>query len=499
MEIPGIAVHGFADKERYNLCLHWALFFRPGSGMKFPGSTVLLLLGLALPSFAQSQQVVHGRDERRKADIVVVVAHPDDEAAVTPYLARAIYDLHKRVAVVFATRGGSGGNDYSREHGPALANIREMEAREACAKLGITNVWFLDGKDTASQNVLNSLANWGHGSNLEKLVDLFRLTQPEIVITWLPSVFIGENHGDHQAAGVLATEAFDLSGNPVAFPAQVAGASKRLEPYLENLTPWQAQKIYYFSDANDAKQFVGKGPAYSVKEISPAQKKPYWRMALDAAKPHLTQFPADIERISKLNDAQLEKLMSDPNTAWWTEPMTLIFGKAIARTTATADVFANIQPGAVEAPSLAAAKDLGAKRWQKDSISLGGPWGYYAAFRVEHGLADLPVAPQPEIAIKPHASVYLPIIVHHADGAPLSVSIKVDAPSGWKVTSGQGDFSLPAEPSTALQVEVETPLMSPEELKTAKPQEIIVRAEKNGASIGEVKLRVQLQSGALPQ
>jgi LmbE family N-acetylglucosaminyl deacetylase len=462
------------------------------------GIALLFVVSMPASVLGQTPQFVRGPDERMKADILVVVAHPDDEAAVTPYLARAIYDLHKRVAVVFATRGGSGGNDYSREHGPALANIREIEAREACAKLAITNVWFLDGKDTASQNVLNSLANWGHGSNLEKLVGLFRLTQPEIVITWLPSVFIGENHGDHQASGVLATEAFDLSANPVAFPAQVVGASKRLEPYLENLTPWQAQKIYYFSDANDSKQFVGKGPAYSVKEISPSQKKPYWRMALDAAKPHLTQFPADIERISKLNDAQLEKMMSDPNTAWWTEPMTLIFGKAIIPTAATADVFANIQAGAV-ALSLATAKDLGAKLSAKDSISLGGPWGYYAAFRVEHGLVDLPVAPQPEIAIKSHTSMYVPIIVQHADAAPASISIKVDAPSGWKVTSGQGDFTLPAEPSSALQVEVETPLISPEELKTAKPQEITVRAEKNGASVGEVKLRVQLQGGALPQ
>jgi len=464
----------------------------------------LVLALLFLVSFpasvrAQTPQPVRGADERMKADILVIVAHPDDEAAVTPYLARAIYDLHKRVAVVFATRGGSGGNDYSREHGAALANIREMEAREACAKLGISNVWFLDGKDTASQNVLNSLANWGHGSNLEKLVGLFRLTQPEIIITWLPGVFIGENHGDHQAAGVLATEAFDLSGDPVAFPAQVAGASKRLEPYLEDLTPWQAQKIYYFSDANDSKQFVGKGPAYSVKEISPSQKKPYWRMALDAAKPHLTQFPADIERISKLDDAQLEKMMSDPNAAWWSEPMTLIFGKAVIATAPTADVFANIHANSVIPVSAPAAKNLDTQSSTKDSISLGGPWGYYASFRAEHGLVDLPVAPQPEIAIKTHTLMYVPIVVHQADSASFTLSTKVEAPSGWKVTAGQGNFTLPAELSTALQVELETPLLSPEELKSTKPQEITVRAEKNGASIGEVKLRVQLQGSALPQ
>ncbi len=68
---------------------------------------IALLFAVSLPAslFAQTPQIVHGPDERMKADILVVVAHPDDEAAVTPYLARAIYDQHKRVAVVFATRG----------------------------------------------------------------------------------------------------------------------------------------------------------------------------------------------------------------------------------------------------------------------------------------------------------------------------------------------------------------------------------------------------------
>ena len=33
-------------------------------------------------------------------------------------------------------------------------------------------MWFLGGKDTASQNVLLSLANWDHGESLEQLVRL---------------------------------------------------------------------------------------------------------------------------------------------------------------------------------------------------------------------------------------------------------------------------------------------------------------------------------------
>jgi len=250
-----------------------------------------LLAFLPLAAIAQSPARIKSADERFKADILVVVAHPDDEAAVTPYLARAIYDEHKRVAVVYGTRGGSGANEYGRETGPALADVREQEARQACAALGITHVWFLDGKDTASQNVLESLANWGHGRNLEEMVRLVRLTRPDVIITWLPGIFIGENHGDHQAAGVLATEAFDLASDPTAFPSQVAGASKRLEPFLENLAPWQPRKIYYFSDASDQKPFAATGPSYSIKEISPSQHKPYWRLALDAAKSHVTQFP----------------------------------------------------------------------------------------------------------------------------------------------------------------------------------------------------------------
>jgi len=302
-------------------------------------SLVFVLLFAVSHAIAQEPQKIKGPDERYKVDILVVVAHPDDEGAVTPYLARAIYDLHKTVAVVFGTRGGSGGNDYRREHGPAMADVREIEARQACAKLGIDKVWFLGGKDTASQNVLNSLANWGHGQSLEELVRIVRLTRPEIIITWLPGIFIGENHGDHQAAGVLATEAFDLAADTTAFPAQLAGASKRLEPYLENLTPWQPKKIYYFTDANDQKQFAGHGFAYSVREVSPSQKKPYWLLAMRSAQAHLTQFPDEIHRWSSLSDEEIQKAMSDPSHLWWSEPETLIFGKSVTTANPTDDIF----------------------------------------------------------------------------------------------------------------------------------------------------------------
>ena len=150
---------------------------------------------------AQHQTTVPSLDGRYKTEILLVVAHPDDEGATTPYLARAL-DQGKRVALVFGTRGSSGANEAGAEQAAALGDIREIEARNALATLGITNVWFLSGKDTASQNVLQSLASWGHGQCLEQLVRLVRLTRPEVILTFLPGTFIGEDHGDHQASGV---------------------------------------------------------------------------------------------------------------------------------------------------------------------------------------------------------------------------------------------------------------------------------------------------------
>src|SRR6516162_8424542 len=239
------------------------------------GLVILLLFRPFILLAAQEPRALPQADERYKADIMVVVAHPDDEGAVTPYLARAL-DEHRRIAVVFGTRGSSGSNEAGAEQAAALGAVREIEARSALETLGINNVWFLSGKDTATQDVLVSLANWDHGETLEQMVRLVRLTRPEVILTFLPGTFMGEDHGDHQASGVVSTEAFDLAGNPAVFPEQVAGPMKRLEPFLADLRPWQAKKIYYFPDADREDIFRGKGPSYSVKEVSRLSNKPYW-------------------------------------------------------------------------------------------------------------------------------------------------------------------------------------------------------------------------------
>src|SRR6266571_1695996 len=55
-------------------------------------NTNLLLYG----AIAQEPKALPLPDGRYKADLLLVVAHPDDESAATPYLARAL-DEHKRI------------------------------------------------------------------------------------------------------------------------------------------------------------------------------------------------------------------------------------------------------------------------------------------------------------------------------------------------------------------------------------------------------------------
>jgi len=302
-----------------------------------------LVLSLKLVAQDKSVQSAPRPDDRLKADVLLIVAHPDDETAVSAYLAQLL-DQGKRVAAVYLTHGEAGHNNMGRERGPSLGAAREMELRHAMAQLGVENVWFLDGKDTPSQDVLQSLANWHHGSSLEDIVRIVRITRPAVIITWLPSIFIGENHGDHQAAGVLAVEAFDSAGDASLFPAQLAQPRKVNETLLEGLSPWQPQKIYFFSDASDDKQFRGKGPEYATTAISPTRHLPYWRIAMEEFRFHLTQYRSYIEKLGSLDDEQLTKLAGADQDGWST-PVRLIFGKSLVPGTATGDVLEGIRPG----------------------------------------------------------------------------------------------------------------------------------------------------------
>ena len=65
------------------------------------------------------------------------------------------------MAVIYTTRGNSGGNAAGQEQANALADVREMEARHSLASYGVSDAWFLHGSDTPGADVLHSLEQMG--------------------------------------------------------------------------------------------------------------------------------------------------------------------------------------------------------------------------------------------------------------------------------------------------------------------------------------------------
>jgi LmbE family N-acetylglucosaminyl deacetylase len=393
-------------------------------------------------------------DARYKADILLVVAHPDDETLVTSYLARAIFDQHKRVAVVYCTRGDSGSNSEAREHAHALGLVREIEGRRAMEFFGVSNVWFLNGRDTASQNVLVSLAAWPSGSVLEQLVRLFRLARPEVVFTWLPSSVAGENHGDHQAAGVLATDAFDEAGDPTVFPSQVTAPIRQFENALEGLSPWQPKKLYYFTDAFDTKLFQGRGPEYSGKDISPSRKSSYLQLAAQAYVPYYTQ-SADPRlnravEAGKDFDALISKLLQ---TGDLYDPVRLWLAKSDVSGSVTGDVFEGIGPNPI---LFAPSKNSPPPTPQQTEIEIAGPWGFYREFWRAHGLDSLRFL-RPEIAVQPEDTLTIPVRIKNNTSHQDKFTVSTVLPQGWKLERDLARVEVPAGGEATVGIPVVAP------------------------------------------
>ena len=426
-------------------------------------------------------------DDRYKADILVVVAHPDDETMVSGYLARAIYDQHKRVAVVFGTRGDGGGNAAGNEQAAALGAEREIEGRRALAALGIFNVWFLGGPDTPGQDVLRSLETWNHGDCLGRLVRIYRLTRPEVVLTWLPAYVAGENHGDHQAAGVLAAEAFDLSGDRTQFAEQVTAPRDHYDigNLTEGLLPWQPKKIYFFSDASHTDFLEGKGPVYSTVDVSPARKMPYYRIAADEMAYHLTQSDTGMMAV---------RAIEKNDFSYFRQPVRLIFGKSVtASVSPTADVFSGITaaPPPFVRPAAYKASDA-----QGTGIRLGGPWAFYRDFQPAHGLEHLSqLLASPETAAGPGSRLHIPILIGNSSGSGVEITLSANAPAGWRRLRGEGRYPVRAHETYPASLEFEIPADA-----AAGWREVRIDAKDvGGAAIGSVALRVHIERGALPQ
>jgi LmbE family N-acetylglucosaminyl deacetylase len=423
-------------------------------------------------------------DPRYKTDILLVVGHPDDEVMATSYLAREIYDNHKRVAVVYETPGDGGTNEVGPEQAAALGSLRQMEGRRAVGSLGITNVWFLSGQDTPSQNVLTSLERCGHGRCLDQLIRIVRITRPSVILTWLPDFATGENHADHQASGVLATEAFDLAGDPTVLSEQVSPATRpdKESNLTEGLRPWQPEKIYYFANATHDIG-VGQGPEYSSQEVSPSHHVSYGMLAAEVFTSHLTQGGTQIA--DQIANHTLGNPPGEISTIA-TGPVRLILGKSLVPSGVTDDVFAGIVPDGIpyqRPPGFTAHKYSG------PMLEIGDPWSYYHKFWQAHGLDHLTTLVPLEVSIHVDGLLMIPLIINNPLDTAIDVSLSVKAPDGWKVTPVK-PASVAPHSEYYCRVQATAPAT-----KLPGWQEFAVSAQSGNKQIGTVALRVELSNG----
>ena len=171
-----------------------------------------------------------------KTDIMGVFAHPDDETGMAATLARYALGQTSVVANVYCTRGEGGGNMVGTQSGAALGALREAELRDCLTTLGVRYAYFLDQLDWAyTESIAATLEKWGKEQTLERLVHFVRALRPEIIVTMNPAPTPGQ-HGHHQAAALLATEAFSAAADPKRFPHQLT---------KEGLSIWQPRKLFF--------------------------------------------------------------------------------------------------------------------------------------------------------------------------------------------------------------------------------------------------------------
>jgi len=179
---------------------------------------------------------------RQTSTLMVVHAHPDDEASNTGGLLRLAAEQGHTTIVVTCTNG-----DLGEVHLPdvrlhprwdpadrqRLALIRQEELAKAAAILGITHVYRLGYHDSG-------MAGWDSNQERQafvqapledvtgRLVPLIRRHRPEVVVTY--DAHGGYGHPDHIMAHRVTM-------------ASVAAAAVA-ERFPEGGAPWQVRKVY---------------------------------------------------------------------------------------------------------------------------------------------------------------------------------------------------------------------------------------------------------------
>ena len=183
------------------------------------------------------------RERNPARSLMVVIAHPGDEAfgfagAIAQAVAAQAY-----VVVVCTTRGyfdarlrevppapgGSGGKnrDLTRPRiWRNLDSVREDELRRSVAFLGVRVLRMLDYSE-------GELSDVDRDTLVRRIVEPIRMHRPQVILTFGPDGVTGDP--DHIAISTATSIAFDAAAQPLAYEDDLE----------EDQVAWQAAKLYH--------------------------------------------------------------------------------------------------------------------------------------------------------------------------------------------------------------------------------------------------------------
>jgi LmbE family N-acetylglucosaminyl deacetylase len=160
--------------------------------------------------------------------VLMIGAHPDDEN--TQLLSTLALGRGADVAYLSLTRGEGGQNAIGSDQQEALGLIRTEELL-AARRLDGARQFFARAYDYGfSKTADEAFRHWPHDSLLADVVGIIRRYRPDVIV----SVFSGtpsDGHGQHQAAGIVAREAFAAAGDAARFPGQIAAGLRVWTPH----------------------------------------------------------------------------------------------------------------------------------------------------------------------------------------------------------------------------------------------------------------------------
>ena len=161
-----------------------------------------------------------------------MAAHPDDEnTRLISYLANA---EKVETAYLSLTRGDGGQNLIAPDLRELLGLTRTQELLAARRIDGGTQFFSRANDFGYSKHPDETFNIWDKQKVLADAVWVIRQWRPDVIVLRFDPRAPGTTHGHHTASAIIGMEAFDLAGDPGAFPEQLA--------YVK---PWQPRRIYW--------------------------------------------------------------------------------------------------------------------------------------------------------------------------------------------------------------------------------------------------------------